>query len=231
MPHVTKEDRIKLQKLYVDIAKYEYPEIGYNFFEEDRVTPEKVDIFCSNFGKWLFTETFSNGDVNEVFINKPIKLGFQDRFSDTINQEEYICDVFYYKRNTIIHSIENKIMMFKEHKTELLQLLNFLNTKCKDYIGYFNFQNHLGERVITGKAKNFAYKVFGFVVRSIRQSFFKRYDNINCFYYVIDKKELKRNDAYKRIINTELRFNNCLIDDFTNPYQVIVYWWKNEEPK
>ncbi len=212
-----------LEQIYEEMRKCSYPEIGYDIFKD--VTPickRKIDIFIAQFTQNLHIESFTENDPNIVFFNKQIKNGFKDKYEDDINNKKFFCVVNYYVSDFFIKHLEDIILQktyFKQSIDKLKEIKEKIEKQPKKLICHLKFEDVLGRLDLTKDVKNCAYKVFGFVVRSIRYSLRKRAFNISCVYYLVSKMEKERNIIYNKIIKNELNNIDFLNEQYSDVQQ------------
>lgn len=209
------------------------PNIIKGFYSES-LTEKEFHDFKVSFHKHFIEEVFTRGDAEIVFQDKPGTTpgSFQDRYQDTIDGETYFCDVFFSPTKTEIARLLYKQLTTPISLQEGLQsLINFLKQNPDKLCAYISFKDSLARVALTGDAKEQAYHVFGFVVRSLRQALIKRFHKLCLVYYTLDQKESnKRERVYTKILQQEAIHNLEPIFKFENetPGYDNIYlavWW------
>ena len=225
----------RLEEIYNEINIITFNNHEYDILLDNHITNEKIEHFLQNYSKICFMEAFSEGNVEEVFINKSISHGTQDQFKFIINNIEFYVNVFYYDSIFIADRVDYHILKNYnnvEHINHLRHIRGVLNKYKDKKVCYFDFRERNIEMKLTGKVKEFSYTVLGSVSRAIRQSFRdrKRILDVNTIYYLVSKeaKEQKRLEIYKKLIGYELsNYNHTYVDAFSDDKNYIVYHWKD----
>lgn len=221
-----------IKQLFQEIKQYSSLPFGYNIFKDSNITDEKINIYLVEFYKHFIPESFSEGDVDEIYINKEFKYGFKDQYKYIVNNVEFLTNIIYYKSEIILNQLDYDILNLlstENNIDKLKELSSYLSKNINKYIFYMNFTDITGNVKQTNMMGLYAMEVLGGMVRACKQSQLKnnRYGNTCALYFNIDKTEGKRNKIYSKIIkNNWPQFDNFIIDSLSNELFDKIYCWK-----
>jgi hypothetical protein len=213
-----------LDQIYEKLFEKYHTKKDFLFFEQECLDYKHIEKFVYNFCVANLRESFTERTLNTVFKNQNQNGVLASRYEEIINNQKYYVDTF-----TV--DVENAIkqILFKSLKnSHLMDLIDCLKNNKDKKVLYFKFQTEEGEKHLTGNVGQHSYRVFSFVVNTIRKIIKEDGIDYAAIYYTVDKKEEKRNFAYSKIIKNENKiFEKMILDDKSDNEFVSVYYYDN----